>query len=202
MTNSKFEAIAAFPNVGHIENNTDDETLDAFRNEFAALDFNHAEVKLLSSQFMMHAIHYGDPDELFYYVWSEPSGIFGASVWGSELVPERIEEIRVEPRKVIEHRYFRPGKDAPAGSLVVGLAEVESGTATGKESQMPELNDLVEMISTGTKAEVENTDTAVNMIVHPRNGNVATMECVVTDEGSGDSESYFIMVAAENTRNK
>jgi hypothetical protein len=149
---------------------------------------------------MMHAIHYGDPDELFYYVWSEPNGIFGASVWGSELVPERIEEIRVEPRKVIEHRYFRAGKDAPVGARVAGLDD--SSPTTDKETQIPELNDLVEMISTGTKAEVENTDTAVNMIVHPRNGNVATMECIVTDADSGDSESYFIMVAAENTKNR
>lgn len=197
MTKSRFEAIAAFPNIIVSK---DDEALDALRAEFAAIDFSHAEVTLLSSQFMMQAIHYGEPDDLFYYVWREPYGVFGASVWGRELVPERIEEIRVEPRKVIEHRYFRPGKDIPAGSRVVGLAEVESGTATGKESQMPELNDLVEMISSGTKAEVENTDTAVNMIVHPRKGNVATMECIVTDADSGDSESYFIMVAAENLK--
>jgi hypothetical protein len=200
MTNSKFEAIAAFPNAGHITSNTDDEKFDAMRDEFATLDFNHAEVRLLSSQFMMHAIHYGDPDELFYYVWSEPNGIFGASVWGSELVPERIEEIRIEPRKVIEHRYFRAGKDAPVGTRVAGLAEQD--VAANTETQMPELNDIVNIISTGAKADIENTDTAVNMIVHPRSGNVATMECVVTAAETGESESYFIMVAAENTKNR
>lgn len=65
---------------------------------------------------------------------------------------------------------------------------------------MPELNDVVNMISSGTKAEGENTDTAVNMIVHRRDGNVATMECVMTDTETGESESYFIMVAAEDTK--
>ena len=200
MTKSKFELIAMFPNPGIIASGTDEERLEALRGEFTSIDFTPAEVTLLSSEFMMQAVHYGEPDDLFYYVWRESAGIFGASVWGRELVPERIDEIRVEPRKVIEHRYFRPGKDAPVGRRIAGLVEPESGTTTGNESQMPELGDLVQMISSGTKAEVENTDTAVNMIVHPRNGNVATMECIVTDPGSGDSESYFIMVAAENIK--
>lgn len=119
MTTSKFEAIAAFPNTAVT---VDDESWEALRNEFAVLDFSRADVMLLSSKFMLHAVHYGEPDDLFYYVWREPAGIFGASVWGSELVPERIEEMRVEPRKVVEHRYFRPGRDAPVGSRVAGLA--------------------------------------------------------------------------------
>ena len=63
---------------------------------------------------------------------------------------------------------------------------------------MPKLNNFVNMISSGIKAEGENTDTGVNMIVHRRDGNVATMECIVTDEDTGENESYFIMVAAEN----
>ena len=127
MTESKFEAIAAFPNTVHPASALDDEALDVMRAEFAAIDFTHGEVMLLSSQFMMHAIHYGEPDDLFYYVWREPAGIFGASVWGSALVPERIEEIRVEPREVIEHRYFRPGKNAPVGTRVVGLTNKQAG---------------------------------------------------------------------------
>ena len=131
MTESKFEAIAAFPNtVIHL----DDESWDAMRTEFANVDYHRAEVMLLSSQFMMHTIHYGEPDDLFYYVWREPAGIFGASVWGSALVPERIEEIRVEPREVVEHRYFRPGKNAPVGTRVVGLAEKRAEQLVRKDN--------------------------------------------------------------------
>jgi hypothetical protein len=196
MTKSKFEAIAVFPNSGVT---VDNESVDAIRDEFASIDFNQAEVMLLSSQFVMQAIHYSESDDLFYYVWREPAGIFGASVWGSQLAPERIEEIRVEPRDVIEHRYFRQGKNAPVGTRVVGLAKPKQDNE-GKT--VAELDDVVNMISSGTQAEAENTDTSVNMIVHPRAGNVATMECVVTtDSKTGESDSYFIMIAAEDTKN-
>ena len=122
MTKSKFEAIASFPNDdGTSASITDDYTLNALRTEFAAIDFKPNDVMLLSSQFMLQAIHYGEPDDLFYYVWREPSGIFGASVWGMNLVPEKIDDIRVEARQVVEHRYFRPGRNTPSGTRVVGL---------------------------------------------------------------------------------